>query len=109
MNTRRDESASAGDLLQLQSGVRRKDKKFTRGDAEKMSANELASTGGGNCRLTPIRLRLLKGVYKPLLLCMEVVKAEQVHQIANRWTIQRNVGVVRVRYRIVEIVAAAIG
>jgi hypothetical protein len=38
-----------------------------------------------------------------------VVKAEQIHQIANRWTIQGNVGVARVRHRIVEIVAAAIG
>ena len=52
---------------------------------------------------------LLLDFMKPLLLPVVVVKAEQVHQIADRWTIQRNVGVVRVRYRIVEIVAAAIG
>ncbi len=46
---------------------------------------------------------------KLLLLPVVVVKAEQVHQIADRWTIQGNVGVVRVGHRIVEIVAAAIG
>jgi hypothetical protein len=46
---------------------------------------------------------------KPVLLPVVVIKAEQVHEIADRWTIQRNVGVVRVRHRIVQIVAAAIG
>ena len=51
----------------------------------------------------------LRDFMKPLLLPVVVVKAEQVHQIADRLTIQRNVGVVRVRHRIVEIVAAAVG
>lgn len=51
----------------------------------------------------------LRDFMKPLLLPVVVVKAEQVHQIADRWTIQRNIRVVRVRHRIVEIVAAAIG
>ncbi len=46
---------------------------------------------------------------KLLLLPVVVVKAEQVHQIADRWTIQGNVGVVRGSHRIVEIVAAATG
>jgi hypothetical protein len=44
-----------------------------------------------------------------LLLSVVVAEAEQVHQIADRWTIQGNVGIVRVRHRIVEIVAAAVG
>ena len=51
----------------------------------------------------------LRDFTKLPLLSVVVVKAEQVHQIADRWTIQRNVGVVRVRHRIVEIVAAAVG
>ena len=90
--------------------MRRKDKKFTRGDAEKVFCKKLVSTVGRRCGLTPIRLKLSYWTLRKLLLLpVVVVKAEQVRQIANRWTIQRNVGVVRVRCRIVEIVAAAIG
>ena len=51
----------------------------------------------------------LRDFMKLLLLSVVVVKAEQVRQIADRWTIQRNVRVMRVRYRIVQIVAAAVG
>ena len=90
--------------------MRRKDKKFTRGDAEKMFRKKI----GVNRRKTlPVDANQveaqLRDSMKPLLLSVVVVKAEQVHQIADRWTIQGNVKVVRVRYRIVEIVAAAIG
>ena len=54
--------ARGSDPQQLQSGMRprslrdsarRKDKKFTRADAEKMSAKQLASAGERTLRLTP--------------------------------------------------------
>lgn len=60
------------------------------------------------CRVTPIKLTSLLESSKPLPLSV-VVEAEQVHQIADRWTIQRNVGVARVGHGVVEIVAAATG
>jgi hypothetical protein len=44
-NIPRDESASAAIFDKLQIGLRGKDKKFTRGDAEKMFRKKLASAG----------------------------------------------------------------
>ena len=51
----------------------------------------------------------LRDFMKPLLLPVVAVKVEQVHQIAERRPVQRNVGAVRVGHGVVEIVAAAIG
>src|ERR1700730_12134289 len=57
------------------------------------------------CRLTPIRLAFTPGTVQLLLFVL--TKAEQIHQVSDRWTIQRNVRVALAGYGIREIVAAA--
>ena len=109
-NIARDASASAAIFDKLQSGMKRKDKKFTSGDAEKMFRKKIGVNQGRKLPVDANQAETqLRDFMKLLLLPVAVVKAEQVHQIADRGTIQRNVRVVRVRHRIVEIVAAAIG
>ena len=71
---------------------------------------QLASTGEKRLLVDANQVEAqLQDSMKPLLLPVVVVKAEQVHQIANRWAVQGNEGFVRVRHGIVEIVAAAVG
>jgi len=109
-NIPRDESRSAEIFDSFQNRKRRKDKKFTMRMLRRCSAKKLASTVGKTLPVDANQAETqLRDFMKLLLLPVVVVKAEQVHEIADRWTIQRNVGVVRVRYRIVEIVAAAVG
>jgi hypothetical protein len=113
MGVRRQRSSTASEWCKTWVAARWREKKrqkVYKGGCGEDARKEMASAGE---KLLPVDATQvgtqLRDFMKLLLLPVVVVKAEQVHQIADRWTIQRNVGIVRVRHRIVEIVAAAAG